>query len=221
MNIMSIIIIGVILFGAMVGASRGFTKQLVTFVGWIIIIILSFLLKDILANILLSVCHFFNFSGLSALNILLYEGISFLVLVALFSIILGILMRISTMFEKLLKMTIILGIPSKILGAIVGAIEYTCIIFVILYVISSPLFSFKIVQNSKLANTILGKTPVLSNISHKTVEVFTEIKDLKEQYDKKEDKLKLNNEIIDVMVTNNIITSEKVDELVNNHKIVR
>lgn len=219
MNVVSVIIIGIIMLGATLGASRGFTKQLLSFFGWIVIITVSFLLKDIVSKFLLSVCPFFKFSGLTSLNILLYEGISFLILVALLSTVLGIFMRISTLFEKLLKMTIILGIPSKILGALVGAFEYFCISFVVLYILSSPLFSIKAIEKSSLAHTILNSTPILSNFSNKTVNVFTEIKELINDYEHKENKTKINNEIIDIMIENKIVSSSKVNELIDSGKL--
>ena len=63
---------------------------------------------------------FFNFGGIfkgvTVLNILIYELIAFFVVLAVLFVLLRIFTFFSFMIEKILDLTIILGIPSKILG---------------------------------------------------------------------------------------------------------
>ena len=79
MNVVDILIILFILFGAAIGFSKGFTRQLVDTVGTIAIIVLSFMFKGVVSGVLYKFMPFFNFSnkfaGITSMNILLYEVI--------------------------------------------------------------------------------------------------------------------------------------------------
>lgn len=212
-----LLIILVILCGGVIGATRGFTRQIVTVVGFVLVLVLSFMLKDILANVMLNVCPFFKFDGLTSLNILLYEALSILILVGIFSGILNILINLTSMFEKLLNATIVLGVASKILGFILGCIEYVLISFIIL-----TLFSIKVdISDSKLSNYILNHTPGLSQVCNNMVKTINDIDDLREKYDddNKEHQAELNYEILDLMVNNKIISDSKAEELINKGKL--
>ena len=212
-----LLIILVILCGGVIGATRGFTRQIVTVVGFVLVLVLSFMLKDILANVMLNICPFFKFDGLTSLNILLYEALSILILVGIFSGILNILINLTSMFEKLLNATIVLGVASKILGFILGCIEYVLISFIIL-----TLFSIKVdISDSKLSNYILNHTPGLSQVCNNMVKSINYIDDLREKYDddNKEHQAELNYEILDLMVNNKIISDSKAEELINKGKL--
>jgi len=211
-----LLIILVILCGGVIGATRGFTRQIVTVVGFVLVLVLSFMLKDILANVLLNVCPFFKFDGLTSLNIILYESLSILILVAIFSGILNILINLTTLFEKFLKATIVLGIVSKILGFILGCIEYVLISFIIL-----TLFSIKVdISDSKLSNYILNHTPGLSHVCNNMVKTINDINDLKEKYDDGNDhQAELNYEMLELMINNKIISDSKAEELINKGKL--
>ncbi len=214
--LVDILIILLILSGGCIGATRGFTKQVVTVVGFVLVLVLAFLFKDLLANILLSICPFFNFNGLTTLNILLYEGLSLLILVAIFSSILNILINLTSLFERFLNATIVLGFASKILGFILGCIEYIAISFIIL-----TIFTIKVdISDSKLSNYILNHTPGLSNVCNNTIKTINDINDLKEKYDdSKEQQALLNYDMLDLMIENKVISQEKAEELINKNKL--
>ena len=71
---LDIIIIMIILFGAIVGFKRGIIKQSVITVGMILVLILSFILKNPVSSIMYEHLPFFSFGGLfenlAVLNIL-------------------------------------------------------------------------------------------------------------------------------------------------------
>ena len=77
MEIVDILILLVILSFGLTGASNGFFKQTVLTVGTILVFVLSYKLKDYIANFLSYRFPFFNFSGpfegLSTVNIILYQ----------------------------------------------------------------------------------------------------------------------------------------------------
>ena len=192
MNIVDVLIILVILFGGIIGFKNGFTKQLVSFVGFILVVILSFVFKNPVSQFFYSVLPFFKFGGVlkgvTVLNIALYEIMAFLVVLLVLMVILRILLKITGLIEKILKFTIILGIPSKILGAIVGLIEYSVVVFIALYIISLPFFDSEIIGKSKYKDKILNNMPILSGFVDNTVKVLDEFIALKDEYTNERDR---------------------------------
>lgn len=210
-----LLIIIFLLLGALIGMKRGFTKQLVTLVGFIAVLVISFLLKGYIANLFYDICPFFKFDGLTSLNILLYEALSMLILIAFLSALWRLLLMLTSAFEKFLNFTIILGIPSKILGAILGIVEHIAITFIVLYVAS---VNFNFSETSKLSEVILTKTPLLSSVCDDTIELFDDINDLrKKSEDVKNSELNL--EIIKLIIEKDVVSEEKITELINNGKL--
>ena len=120
--ILSIIILIFLALGTIIGAKRGFTYQLIKMVGTIIIVILSFISKDVVANFLQNNFDFVNLD--KHMSILVYKFISFLLVFFILKLLLLLLLKLSKVFEKMLNATIILGVLSKILGGILGFIQY-------------------------------------------------------------------------------------------------
>lgn len=224
MEIVDIIILIIILFGAVIGFKRGFTRSLVSALGFIIIAILAFFLKNPLSVLLYENLPFFKFGGIlkgvTVLNIALYELLAFVIVLAILGIALKILMVATSVFEKLLKMTIILGIPSKIMGAVVGAVEAFVIVFIALYVISLPIFNISFVENSKWKNQILNNTPVLSAFSKKTMGVVNEFAGIKEKYeDNNKNAEEFNKEVLDLFLKYDVVKVSSIDKLVEKGKL--
>ena len=70
MNIVDTIILLGLFLGAATGFVRGFFKQIVIFLGTILVVVLAFLIKNPLSTIMYQNLPFFKFGGLTALNIL-------------------------------------------------------------------------------------------------------------------------------------------------------
>lgn len=224
MEIVDIIILIIILFGAVIGFKRGFTRSLVSALGFIVIAILAFFLKNPLSVLLYENLPFFKFGGIlkgvTVLNIALYELLAFVIVLAILGIALKILMVATSVFEKLLKMTIILGIPSKIMGAVVGAVEAFVIVFVALYVVSLPIFNISFIENSKWKNQILNNTPVLSAFSKKTMGVVNEFAGIKEKYeDNNKNAEEFNKEVLDLFLKYDVVKVSSIDKLVEKGKL--
>lgn len=217
-NIIDAVIILFLLMGAVVGFKKGVIKSVVTFVGTIVVLILSFTLKNPLSVFLYTYFPFFNV-GIAAINILIYEAIAFLIVFALLSTILGIVIKISGIIETLLKFTIVLGIPSKILGAIFGFFEMYLFIFVLLFVLLQFNGSSSFVSGSKMADFILGKTPVVSNIMENTYNGAKEILSLNENYQNSQDKEKLNQDGLDILLKYKVLSVENANKLLEKGKL--
>lgn len=218
-NIVDIIIIIFILLCGVVGYKRGVFKQLVLCVGLILIFYLAYKFKDPIGEFFLLRLPIFDFpnlfKGVVTLNIIVYQTLAFVLVLAVLLLIFDFILSITGLFEKLLRITIILGIPSKILGFIGGLIEGYVIAFVILFFLTQPAFSFQFFQDSNLSQKILTSSPVLTDITKDTVEVVKEIYALK---DEKDTKL-LNQKSLDIMLEHGMVTYDTAKKLSDEGKI--
>ena len=218
-----IVILIVLAFGFFIGFIRGFTKELVNFLGLFVVLVLSFIFKNPISIFLYKHLPFFNFGGIfkdiTVLNILLYEVLAFIFVFSVLFVLFKILLLGTKIFEKILKMTIILGIPSKILGGLLGIIENWVYIFVILYILNLPIFNISLTNDSKVANIIYNHTPVLNVVCNKTLSTVDEINDLKEEYKSTKNTKKFNQKALDSMIEKGIITRENVKYLINKKKL--
>ena len=222
MNIVDAVILLVILAAGVNGLKNGVIKQLVATIGFILMIIIAFYLKNPLADFLSTNLPFFKFGGtvIASFNILLYQGLAFIIVVAILELILGIIIKISGVVEKILKFTVILGIPSKILGFIVGMLEGFAIVFLALFILKQPQFNIAIVNESKWADPILSSTPILSNVSKPLVDTINDTYALVvERNEKKISDSELDYKTIDLMLKHKVITPGYVRKLVDKNKI--
>ena len=223
MNIVDIVILIILAFGALIGLKRGFTRQLVSLIGIFAIIILSFLLKNPISVFLYNNLPFFNFGGIfkdiTVLNILVYEIIAFIIVFVVLTIIFKILLTITKIFEKILNWTIILGIPSKILGAVLGVVQNLIYVFIALYILNLPVLNIGIVKESEVANTILDKTPILTSICDESLEVFNEVIELKEEYETTNNVDEFNQKALKKMIEAGVVTEDNVKTLIKKGKI--
>ncbi len=224
MNIVDILIIIFILTGALVGFKQGFTRSLVNFVGVILVIIFSFLFKNLVSNIFMKIFPFFPFGGvikgLTVLNIALYEVLAFCFVFTILMLILKVLSKTTKVFESLLAFTIILGIPSKILGMVVGIIKNYIIVFFVMYYLAMPNFSnVSIVNGSKFKDPILRRTPLLSNVAKDAVTVLDEFKDLSLKYKNASNPNEFNLETLDLFLKYKVTTVQTIKDLKESGKI--
>lgn len=223
-SLIDVIIIFSLLLGFLVGYRRGVVRQGVLTLGILLVVTLSFLFKNPLSMMLYKHLPFYTIGLLknySILNILLYELISFFLLFSLFTVILAIIVKISGVVEQIVRFTIILAVPSKILGGVMGVIENYIICFIVLLVVTMPIFSFStedFVSDSKLKDIILTKTLVLSNISGGLIDSINSINDLLENKEKIGTK-KFNCKTLDIFIKNEIVSEDSVDYLKKSNKI--
>lgn len=220
--ILDVSIILIILFCGIVGMKRGFTKELVCFLGFFLIIILSFILKNPISSFFYKYLPFvnYNYNKLISINILFYEAIAFFIVASILLLVFRLLIMATSIFERLLKMTIILGIPSKILGFILGLVEGMVWCFIFLYILNLSLLNIKEFNNSKLRKTVLYNTPIVSNMTKDFVESSTKIQKLADDYNHKKitsDELDL--ESIDILLKYKVIDVKSLKYLVKHKKI--
>ena len=127
---------------------------------------------------------------------------------------LKVLVVVTGLVELLVKMTVFLSLPSKILGAIVGLIEYSVVVFIALYIISLPFFDSEIIGKSKYKDKILNNMPILSGYIDNTVKVLDEFIALKDEYSKTSNANEFNLKGLDLFLKYDVITVESTDKLI-------
>ena len=222
MNVVDVVIVVLLILGGLAGFKAGVIKKLTDFLGMFAVVILAFYLKNYISVIMYENLPFFNFfgliNGINALNILLYEVIAFLVIFILLLFVLKVFLLATGLIEKILKATVILSIPSKILGIIVGVIEMYVYIFLVLVIATLPVFDSSFLKDSKMANYILDNTLVLSNVSNEITDIYGDVYDI---IDNRKDKSneEMNEEILKVLIDKKVVTKESVKKLVERNKV--
>lgn len=219
MNILDIAIVLVLIMSAIIGFKRGAIKEVVSLVGIIIVFILAFSLKGVLGNVLCKWLPFFNFAGnlegVTVLNILLYQLIAFLIIYSLLFSVYMIVVKISGVVQKLVHMTVILWLPSKLIGAVVAFITGYVMVFVVLLALLIPLKDTDIFKNSKFANYIVYDTPILASSSENISTSINEIYELGEDLSKGDiSKNEANVKTMDILLKYKVVSAETARELV-------
>ena len=223
MNLLDYIILGVLLISALMGFKKGIISTVVAFAGTLLVIILAFYLKNPVSSILYQNMPFFDLGGKAAgmtiFNILIYEGASFIITLIVLSFIMKIIINVSGVFSKLVNASIILTLPSKILGLICGLIEGVILAFIITFIIALVAPSSNLYSGSKYADTLITKTPILSNMSKTTVNSVNEIYNITSNYANSSDKNNANLEGLNVLLKYEILSVDSAENLVNKGKL--
>ena len=218
MSLVDILILVVLVSFAVIGFTRGVIKSLVSFVGFIIVVVMAYLFKNLLGDILILNLPFINFdigSGSVVMNIIMYQTIAFIIMLIIFGVIYRVVITISGIIEKILRITIVLGIPSKLLGLVIGALEGIIITYLALFFISQPYVKMDILNDSKYAKAILEHTPIISSFAESTVNVISEVNDTIEAKDDSNFDLKLT----ELILKNKVANVDLIQKLVDNKKI--
>jgi len=222
MNVADIIILIALALGALAGFKAGVIKKTADFLGTFIIVILAFFLKNDLSVLMYENLPFFDFGGfikgIDVINILVYELLAFIIVAAALTFILKVFIMITGLIEKLLKMTVFLSIPSKILGIFVGALEHFVYVFLVLVFLNLPAFNIPIIKESNFANKILNNTPILSSLVGTTVDTYTEVYNVLHN-NKTMSEVEINEKILDLYLEKEVITVDSAQKLIDMNKI--
>ena len=222
MNVVDFVIIIFLALGAVAGFKAGVIKKTADFIGMFVIVVLAFYLKNYLSVIMYENLPFFNFGGfikgIDAINILMYEAIAFVIVFIALLFILKVIVMVTGLIEKLLKATVILSIPSKILGTVVGAIESYVYIFLALVILTLPVFKIPYLRESKMANFIIDNTPVLSSVSEEMVGIYGDVYTIVTEKDNKTNE-ELNEDVLKLLLKREVVTKESARKLVEKNKI--
>ena len=223
MTIVDSILILFLLLGAVLGFKKGAIKSLVALIGTVLLVVVSYYLKNPVAELLLDCCPFLKlggaWTGLVTLNILLYEAIAYILVFVVLSSILSLLIKVSGILETVLKMTIILGIPSKIIGAVLGFLEALVFSFIILFVLLQFNATNKMISESSMATSIIDKTPIIGHMVNDTYKAIQDINKLQDKYKNDNNKDAYNAEILTIMLKYKVVTPEVTQKLIVDKKL--
>lgn len=219
MNIIDIVIVLILIMFGIVGFKKGAIKEAVSLVGIILVFIIAWSVKGYVGNFLCKYLPFINFTGnlegVVTLNILLYQLIGFFVAYSVLFSIYTIILKLSGIFQKLVNMTIILLLPSKLIGFVIAFVEGYIITFVVLLTLMIPLKNSTIFTESKLANKIIYETPVISNSTSSISNSINEIYDLGDKLSNKEISTNdANIKTLDIMLKYKVVSPKTVEQLV-------
>ena len=216
-NVIDAIIILFLLTGAVLGFKRGAIQTLATLIGTILIIIIAYYLKNPLSVFLYTYLPFFKlggiFNGITVINILIYEAIAFLIVLGGLSVLLSVILKITGILSKIVDHSIILTLPSKLIGIAVGFLEAYVFLFVLLFIFSQFSFSSTVLKDSKYTNIILSKTPFTTGFKN-SYNAFNKIRNLGDNNSSNKDY-----EALNTLLKYDIITTDNAHKLVDNGKI--
>ena len=222
LNIVDIIILLFILLGGLFGFKEGVFKKLTTTIGLIAVIVIAFMFKSKLSVYFYENLPFIDFwgvfKGVQILNVVFYEVLAFLIIASVLMIVYRLILGLTGLIENVLKATVILSIPSKILGFIVGLIEHYIWAYIILFILTLPIINIKEVYTSKVASYIMENTPYLSKYTKKTVDVYNDIYSLIEEKDSLSNK-EINEKAMNLMLNYDMITVESAEKLIKSNKV--
>ena len=205
MNLVDIFFLLIILVCGLIGLKRGFFKELVLTVGYIILLIVSYKLITPTANLIISLVKVGN----NPINLLIYQIIAFLVVFIILSIIFQLIVFLTNALEKLLNITIVLGIFSKILGFILGLVKGVIVAYLLSLLFTLPMFNnIAMFRNSSVRTELLTKMP---NI--KLNKIVNEISKLDINSND------FNKQVLQILIKYNILTKEKVIDMVKSGQL--
>lgn len=223
MNIIDIIIVLLIIMCGVIGLKKGFVKTTISLVGIVLVFIISYFLKNPIAEFLSLNLPFFNFvgsfKGATILNVIIYQLIAFFIVFSILMVLYIIAIRVSGILEKILRSTIILAIPSKAGGFIIGLIEGVVISLIALIFLSLPVLNFTMVESSGVKKFLFNISPIIGNISNNTNDAVSEIFELKDKFSDSDDKEEFNLSCLDVLLKHKVIGVDYSEKIVYSTKL--
>lgn len=220
--IVDILIVVFLIIGVVVGYKRGFLENTVRFIGSIIAIVIAYLLKDPLSVFLYTHLPFFSLSGklegITVINVIIYELISFIILWIGISIILAILAKLLRLERLTMTLVTKLRIPNKILGVIVSFAEsYIFVYFLVLIsMFVASIYNFN--MEDRLASYVF-KTPILHETFSPTYNALLDISSIATKYESSNDKIAFNADAVEILIKYNLVSQENIDLLIEQGKI--
>ena len=220
-NIFDVGIILIFLMFLVVGIKRGVIKEAVSLIAIILVFILSFALKGIVGNIFCMLLPFFEWDGFVTLNIFFYQVLAFIVVFIIMLTLYEASLRISKVLQKIVNLTIILWLPSKILGGIVSFIKGYLILYIVFMFLMIPLGNVTFFKESKCVQFMLYNTPIISGYSKGFVEPVKEVIELSDKVTNKViDTNEANLESLDIMILKyNVVKKKTVESLLEVNKL--
>ena len=150
-------------------------------------------------------------------NILMYDALAFITIFLLCMSIVHIVLKVTGILQKIIDYSVVLTLPSKILGAIIGLINAFIIIFITLFVLININSTREKVYESKIGNYIIGEAFLVSDV---TDDYYDSVKVINKVLDECDSNKKICNALVaNTLIKYNIITKEDTLKLIDSHKL--
>ncbi len=220
--ISNIVIILFIVLGIISGIKRGFLESIVRFIGSILALVIAYSLKNPLSVLMYTHLPFFKlsgiFKGVTALNIIIYELIAFIIIYSIVMIAVNIIVKLTGLIDRVISFVFLFGIPNKILGGVVGFLESIIILYFVCFIYSFGVNLFGAQRPVSLVDDIMN-IPILNKTFGDSFNSITDIASLAKDYESINDKDEYNEKALETLIKYNIITCENVNTLINDGKI--
>lgn len=216
MSIVDIVAIIVILLGGLFGFKKGTMKGFINLVAIVAIAIVAYVVKVPFENFVISKMPFFEFAGfkgLFTLNIMFYQDVAFVLSFVILYCILNILLDVSGLVDMLTEFTIIMKVPDKIIGVILGAVESLVFVFILGYAMLNNPFTQKFIMQSNFTKMVVERTPVVSNTFALSTGCSEKIYYILDGRAEDYDPLTINMEIARAMITSS--GNKKITDVIN------
>lgn len=209
-----------ILLVGYLGIKKGLLTKAISVLVHIAIIIISFVLKTKIFGALVLKLPFLGLSGLTSLNILIYNLFIFIILLVVLDCVFNILIKVTGFTEMLNQEVVLPAKVSKIGGAILGAIEGWIYVLLVLFILAQANITSGLVGSSKVGMFIVDRTfivsPLLGGQAHAGLSIYETIKDSEA---KGADLQTMNRDVLVKEVGFRLITPTKANELIDMDKL--
>ena len=223
MAVLDGIIIILIVLGILYGTKKGFLNGIISLVGLFVSFIMALLLRSVVADVLLKGMPFLKFSGsykgITSLNILFYEAIAFILVFMFLLSALGLILKITGIIQKVIDYSVVLTLPSKILGVLVGIINALIISYILSFIMLNINSTRSMVHDSKFAPYLLKNTIGISKQTKKYYESTSDINKIIDNCKHEKNKRLCNVLVANSLIKSKIIEKEKVIELIDSGKL--
>ena len=220
MNLLDLVAIIVILLGAIIGWKKGCFSTLISLIGSLLVFVIAYYLKNPISILLYENMPFINFggifSGITSFNILVYEGVAYAICIIILFAIWHIILKLTGIIDKIIKLTLVFALPSKILGFIFGALEFYIYTFIVLFILAQLPFTAEYFKDSTFGNAMLSKTPLLS---HVTNDLYHSVSEVYEICANKEKNEHADYDSLDILLKYEVITPKSVKKLNDKGKL--
>ena len=220
--VVNAVIVLFLLSGIAEGYKKGFLEGTIKFIGTIVALVGAYILKNSVSVFLYTHLPFFKlggvFKGVSVINIIIYEFIAFVVVFALILIVLNIIYEATGLVNRLFSVVAFLGLPNKILGAVVGFVESVIIVYFVSFVFIFLCNFFGYEMRESLVDTIV-EVPVLKDTFGSSLKAINDIGVLSKDYRDVQDKDEFNYKSLEILLKYDVITKENAKKLIDSKKI--
>jgi len=220
--IVNAVLILFLVLGVYDGYKKGFLEQSVKLIGVVGALVVAYLLKDPISVLMYTHLPFFNvgglFKGVSAINIVIYEIIAFIGVFVILLIVLKIICQVTKIVDHLLSLIAFIGVPNKILGAVMGFVESVIFLYFasFIFLFCANFFGFEV--KPSFANDIVD-LPILKNTFGSLLDSVDEIASMAKEYEDKQDKSEFNYKTMEILMKYDIISEENVKILIDSSKL--